>query len=424
VESGNLFGVADGMGGHQAGEVASAMALSVIQQYIEDNLGLLTGEQMVENALAAANASVFAKASSSAKFRSMGTTVTLLYREGRTAFIGHVGDSRAYLFRNGALKQLTADHSLVARLVEEGEITEEEARRHPQRNIILKALGLERQVDADVVAVEILPGDAFLLATDGLTGLVDDGAIEAAFRAAREPTAIVRRLIDEALDAGGADNVSAVVARFDEASATMPAVETEPRGVVDAEEEGAPGACDGAAAPRARRFGRGWIALTVGLILLVGACVSVGFYFYNRSYFVGARDGELVLYKGFPFWGLASVQKKTGVDVKLLTAANQQKVTGNMEVESREGALDTLAALEREARNYTLVPNVVGKMYGQAKKLLENAGLHSDEPPELISSENARIGTVFQQSPEAFSRAGRGTGVKLKVVSSRTTRGV
>ena len=118
------------------------------------------------------------------------------------------------------------------------------------------------------------------------------------------------------------------------------------------------------------------------------------------------------------------MQKKTGVDVKLLTAANQQKVTGNMEVESREGALDTLAALEREARNYTLVPNVVGKMYGQAKKLLENAGLHSDEPPELISSENARIGTVFQQSPEAFSRAGRGTGVKLKVVSSRTTRGV
>jgi serine/threonine protein phosphatase PrpC len=140
LETGNIFAVADGMGGHQAGEVASALAISVVGQYIEDNIGLISAEKLVEKAAGAANAAVYTKASSSARFRQMGTTLTLMYREGDTAYIGHVGDSRAYLFREGGLKRLTQDHSLVATLVRDGEITEEQALHHPQRNIILKAL--------------------------------------------------------------------------------------------------------------------------------------------------------------------------------------------------------------------------------------------------------------------------------------------
>jgi len=144
-----MFAVADGMGGHQAGEVASSMALSVVGQYIEDNIGLISPEKLVEKAASAANAALYTKASSSTKFRQMGTTLTLLYREGDTAYLAHVGDSRAYLFREGQLKRITRDHSLVATLVEEGEITEEQARTHPQRNIILRALGLEPQVEIE-----------------------------------------------------------------------------------------------------------------------------------------------------------------------------------------------------------------------------------------------------------------------------------
>jgi protein phosphatase len=411
VESGNIFGVADGMGGHRAGEVASELALSLIQQYIEDNLGVLSGDKMVEKALAAANASVFLKAASSARYHAMGTTVTVLYREGGTAFIGHVGDSRAYLYRGGSLRKLTGDHSLVASLVEEGQITEEEARTHPQRNIILRALGLERQVEADVVAVEIQRGDQFLLATDGLTGLVDDEGIEAVLASESDPKATARKLVDAALQAGGSDNVSVVIARFDESETLVPS-------------GSAAGAEGGKTVAGGNRRARRWLAITIALVAVIAACISAGLYFYNKSYFVGAHDGKVVLYKGFPFWGLASVKEKTDVDVKLLTASNQRKVNGNMEVESREEAVATLRSLVREARNYTLVPDVVGKIYKQAKKLIEDEGLRVLEPPELVSSENARVGTVFQQSPDAYSRVGRGTGVRLKVVSGKATRGV
>jgi len=202
------------MGGHQAGEVASSMAIGVVGQYVEDNLGLISGEKLVEKAMSAANAAVHGKASSSAKFRQMGTTMTILYREGDTAYIGHVGDSRAYLFREGSLRRLTRDHSLVATLVEEGEITEEQARHHPQRNIITKALGLEPQVEVDLTAVKIEPGDVFLLASDGLTGLVTDDRIAEVLASGGEPAEQTRRLVDMALEGGGTDNISVVIVRI------------------------------------------------------------------------------------------------------------------------------------------------------------------------------------------------------------------
>ncbi|HEY5532533.1 MAG TPA: Stp1/IreP family PP2C-type Ser/Thr phosphatase, partial [Candidatus Anoxymicrobiaceae bacterium] len=222
LEAGNLFAVADGMGGHQAGEVASDLALSLIGQYVEDNLGLVGGEKLVEKAVSSANASVHQKARSSAKYHSMGTTVTLLYREGDTAYIGNVGDSRTYLLRAGSLRRLTRDHSLVQALIDEGEITEEQARNHPQRNIIIRALGLEPQIDVDVVSVKIEPGDEFLLASDGLTGMVDDAGIAGVLVENSEPVAAARALVDLALAAGGNDNISVVVVSIKESATVVP----------------------------------------------------------------------------------------------------------------------------------------------------------------------------------------------------------
>lgn len=423
IEAGNLFAVADGMGGHQAGEVASSLALSVIEQYVEDNLGVLSGEQLVEKALAAANTSVYRKASSSARFRSMGTTATLLYREGGTAYIGNIGDSRAYLYRGGELKRLTSDHSLVARLVAEGQITEEESRRHPQRNIILRALGLERQVEADVVSVEIQTGDRFLLATDGLTGQVDDGEIERAAAAASDPRRLARALVDMALATGGPDNVSVVIVSFEESSSVVPVATGPGAGPPGSRDTGDTSAGAPAGVTRKRRLRRG-LLLALALVVIAGACLGVGYYFYNRSFFVGSRDGRVALFKGFPFWGLATVEKSTDMDVTLLTDASRRKVSGNMEIESHEEALKTLEALEKEAADCVLVPDVVGKKYEEASKLLEDAGLVLIQPPVLVSSENAKAGTVFRQDPDPYTRVGRGTGVRLWVVGGKTTRGV
>jgi len=417
LEKGNLFAVADGMGGHQAGEVASALALSVIEQYVEDNIGTISGEKLVENAMSAANSSVFGKATSSARFRDMGTTLTLIYREGNIAYIGHVGDSRACLLRNGEMRQLTRDHSLVAKLVEDGEITPEEARAHPQRNIITKALGLEPRVTADVVSVEIQPGDVFMLETDGLSSLVEDGDIQKVLVAEPEPTAAARRLVDLALEAGGIDNVSVVLVSFRESTTTVPVAGA--RQAAQAE-GGAPAGKD--TAPTRRRRSRAiliWLIVIGALVVLLAAGFGVGYYIYNRTFYVGARDGKVTLFKGFPFWGISNVEKKTDLEVGFLPEALRERVIGKLEPESRQEADKTLKSLKREVvKNSSLVPDVEGKKFEEAKELIEKAGLRAEV--ELVSRPAPAPDVVLVQDPQPGSRVGKGTSVKLKVVMGGT----
>jgi serine/threonine protein phosphatase PrpC len=404
------------MGGHQAGEVASSMALGVVGQYIEDNLGLISGEKLVEKAMAAANAAVHSKASSSAKFRQMGTTLTLIYREGDTAYIGHVGDSRAYLHRKGALRHLTRDHSLVATLVEEGEITEEQARQHPQRNIILKALGLEPQVEVDISAVKIEPGDIFLIASDGLTGMVEDDRIGGVFASGGEPSDWARSLVDLALEAGGADNVSVVVVRILESDTVVPVRGARPVSTLELPPgTAAPLPGGEVKKPRSRDRVRNWLIVTGVIIALVGAGLGVAFYFYNRTYWVGVRDGKVTLYRGFPFWDLAVVEQSTGIEVKFLPDALRRRVQDKLEPESKRNALKTIANLKREAeKNSSIVPDVQGKKYTTARDTLEAAGLTPQ--PELVSRTDMAADLVIDQDPVPGTRVGKGSAVKIKVV--------
>ena len=204
-----LFAVADGMGGAQAGEVASGLAAAALREGGGDG----TGERRVAQLIQEANRRVHDRATTDAAATGMGTTVTaaLVEPDGRVAF-GHVGDSRAYLLREGRLDQLTDDHSLVAELVRRGELSPAEAEVHPQRSVITRALGTDPDVDVDTFSVEARPGDVFLICSDGLSSYVDGGEIERImFQFRSDLQAGARSLIDAANRGGGEDNITAVL---------------------------------------------------------------------------------------------------------------------------------------------------------------------------------------------------------------------
>jgi protein phosphatase len=206
-----VFAVADGMGGAQAGEVASSLAAETVEQNDIEPGG--SAEDRVIALIKAANRRVHYRATSDAAASGMGTTMTVaLVQEDGTVAIGHVGDSRAYRLRDGELEQLTEDHSLVAELVRRGELSPEEAAVHPQRSVITRALGTEPDVDVDAFTVEAQDGDVFLLCSDGLTSMVDVRTIAQILDGNRGSlAAATTALIKTANDRGGDDNITAVV---------------------------------------------------------------------------------------------------------------------------------------------------------------------------------------------------------------------
>jgi len=169
-----LFAIADGMGGAQAGELASSLAAGAIR---EDEGAEGSGERRVTELIQEANRRVYQRSSQDAAASGMGTTMTVALVSNGNVVFGHVGDSRAYLIRNGKLEQLTEDHSLVAELVRSGKLSPEEAETHPQRSVITRALGTDPDVDVDTFSIETVPGDLFMLCSDGLTSMVEDDVI-------------------------------------------------------------------------------------------------------------------------------------------------------------------------------------------------------------------------------------------------------
>lgn len=207
--------VADGMGGHNAGEVASAMAVKAYSDYMRD-VQTITGEAL-RAAVSRANDEVYRASLESPEVSGMGTTFSALAMEGKNAFIAHVGDSRIYLIRRGTLMQLTLDHTLVEEMVLKGLLTVREARVHPKRNIITRALGTEARVEIDLIQLELRPGDVFFLCTDGLTNHVPEREILRAAQSKAEWPEKLRTLIGIALENGGADNITAMFAVYEEA---------------------------------------------------------------------------------------------------------------------------------------------------------------------------------------------------------------
>ncbi len=210
-----LFLVADGMGGARAGEVASRIAVEMFEQGLPPEG---TPERRLSTVVQNANREIYARSRSERECEGMGTTLTAAYLDQDHVAIAHVGDSRAYMFRAGELVRLTQDHSLVDELVKAGKLTEEQALEHPRRSIIMRALGPEPEVPVDTWSYPARAGDVLLLCSDGLTSMVSDAQIAAILVAAPSLLAAADALTDEANEAGGRDNITVVLCRFEEAA--------------------------------------------------------------------------------------------------------------------------------------------------------------------------------------------------------------
>jgi protein phosphatase len=212
-----LYVVADGMGGHESGEIASQTAVDRICRTARAELAALGGdvtpealESILDDAFQAANNAI--KDMSERMGNDMGTTlVAAVIYKNEMALVANVGDSRAYLMRNAEIHQITRDHSLVARMVEQNRIKPEEARHHPHSNILLRTVGTERNVDIDIFRVELEKNDRLLLCSDGLWGEVDDEAIETILHRYADPRVACRQLIHAAHQGGGKDNITVLI---------------------------------------------------------------------------------------------------------------------------------------------------------------------------------------------------------------------
>ena len=332
-----LFAVCDGMGGAQAGEVASELAAETLAAVIAAGGPLLAAAEQ-------ANAAVFQRAHDDIDHSGMGTTLTAVVLEGDTGHFVHIGDSRAYLLRDGALEQLSDDHSLVGEMLRDGRLSEEEAASHPHRSILSRALGTEPLARIDEFAVDLRAGDVLLLCSDGLSGVVSAEAIAKVLGGADPDDAVVR-LIAEARKNGGPDNITAVVLRFDEpraadeevtlvvpaeAAATVVLTPLVAPAGPPAAPEGAPPAAGAAGAPELdevedpgeghevaaappdpqgaadapvpapspghkRRLG--CLAVVLALLTMVA---GAGVLTVSTVFYVGVDDGRMAIYSGLP----------------------------------------------------------------------------------------------------------------------------
>ncbi|MBV8303258.1 MAG: Stp1/IreP family PP2C-type Ser/Thr phosphatase [Acidimicrobiia bacterium] len=378
-----LFAVADGVGGHKAGEVASQTAVDTLRREFRE----LTTDGLV-GAVKTANRTVWDLAEANPEQRGMGTTLTAvaLVDEGgeeRLAVV-NVGDSRAYLLQHGELEQLTEDHSLVEQLVREGQLTPEEAQVHPQRSIITRALGLDPEVEVDSWQLTPYRGDRFLLCSDGLTNEVSDDEIASTLRTVSEPEEAARQLVQEARNHGGSDNITCVVVdvvdddnRVEEASAALAADPPPPAAAAErAAAAGAVGedassrvparppvepparAASGAGAEKARprRFTwRVFVFVFAVVVVLGAAVVAVGWY-ARHTYYVGVDNGQVAIFKGRPgglLWFQPTLDRRTSLSLSDVPASSLPDVRAGREEATRAEAQRYVNALRQEAAAQT-----------------------------------------------------------------------
>ena len=210
-----LFAVADGMGGHRAGEIASGMTLQLLERELGKRLkeGAKPENALIDS-IKEANRTIFELSGQNPEYTGMGTTVTACLKQGEEIFVAQVGDSRAYFLRDDEIIRLTEDHSLVQELVKNGGITEEQAFAHPQRNVLTRALGTELSLVVDLYRVGVIPGDLLLLCTDGLTGYLRPDDLLFIIRSSPDLDAAAQNLLEKALQSGGADNITIVLIEF------------------------------------------------------------------------------------------------------------------------------------------------------------------------------------------------------------------
>ena len=361
-----LFAVADGMGGARGGEVASGIVVETLNGGMPDGVPPEAG---LAELTREANQRIHQQATSDAERSGMGTTLTAAYvGDGEVAF-AHVGDSRAYRFRDRKLEQLTEDHSLVGELVRRGKLTPQQAEEHPQRSVITRALGPEGSVQVDSFSVGAQPGDVFLLCSDGLTSMVSVDTMEDILREADSLDAAARRLIDAANENGGRDNITVVLFRIEgvpeaaDTDADQPTVVGEKAPTAEevdaARAAGAdppprrtaplPPRPEPEAPPKPRR-GRRVASLLAVLTIVV--LIGVGAWIGSRAvFFVGTNsNGIVTVYRGLPFElpggiHLYETYYTSGVPASELAAERRKRILDHR-LRSKSDASDLVRKLE------------------------------------------------------------------------------
>lgn len=351
----NLLVVADGMGGHAGGDIASSLAISNLISLDDDAPGA-DALQELEGSIHHAADIIRERVLEEPELAGMGTTVTAILKHGNRLALAHIGDSRAYLLHEGELTQVTSDHTFVQRLVDEGKITSDEADRHPQRNIVLRVIGdVDAPEDVDTSVREAVIGDRWLLCSDGLSGFVSMKTLEEAMNAFADPGECANQLIQLALKAGGADNITCIVADvvpFSSSPATVPqvvgaagsdrakptvappdspaaraaALTRGPAPEPDADEV----VYDDEPEPRGPTLVRRFIGAAVAVVI-IAAGIYGAWVWTQRQFYVGASDeGHVTIYRGLPDplgpINLSSAYEDTKLPVDTLNSTNQRRV--------------------------------------------------------------------------------------------------
>ncbi|MBJ7470398.1 MAG: Stp1/IreP family PP2C-type Ser/Thr phosphatase [Solirubrobacteraceae bacterium] len=376
-----LFAVADGMGGANAGEIASRTAIDVIGLGVDDGIVRSRLVELVRRA----NRAVHEAQRADEELTGMGTTATVAHVGEEALTVAHVGDSRAYLFRDGSLRRLTDDHSLVEEMLRSGKLTAAEAANHPQRSIITRALGPDPAVEVDVREFKLERGDIVLLCSDGLTSMIPEERVADVIRGNRRLDTAGRALIAAANAAGGRDNITVVLFRIgdtddpavdpdDQPTSIGPAVtaplDDEPTAdgsappLSTAEVRAATQAAGPAAAtpiqardpragrpPRSKRRAR-TVAATVAVTFTVGIIALSGWVASRVVYFIGGSDGYVAIYQGVPYelpFGVKLYRPiyMSGVPVSSIEPARQQTLLDH-QLRSGDDAQDLIKAVERD----------------------------------------------------------------------------
>jgi len=385
----HLLAIADGMGGHAAGEVASAVAISALAPLDEEVPGLdMLGA--LADAVAKANARLHDMSAADPSMEGMGTTLTAMLWSGARMALVHIGDSRAYMLRDRELYQITRDHTLVQSLLDDGRINADEAATHPQRSLILRALDSRTDAEPDLSLREAKAGDRYLLCSDGLTDVVTEETLHRTLMAIEDPAEAVIQLIDLANRAGGPDNITCIVADvIDGVTALKPPTEVSVVAGAVSSQGSRPMARPDTPATRAHRltqpppsefdghgpgslngsladgddehehgYRRRWPIVTTILVVLVVVILGGGFAAWSytqRQYYVGEDSGQVVIFRGVNVKlagiSMSSVYKRTGIPINQVTTDDRSQLSSTITASSLTDARGIVSNIQTAARN-------------------------------------------------------------------------
>jgi protein phosphatase len=389
-----LFAVADGMGGHAGGDVASALALQRLAEIDGQYGSAVDAEFALQEAIVAANAVLTETVYEHPELTGMGTTLSALVRVGQSVALAHIGDSRVYRLRDDVLTQITVDHTFVQRLVDSGRITPEEAKTHPRRSVLMRVLGdVDAAPEVDLQVMDTRPGDRWMLCSDGLSGVVEADDIEKLLKDNVSPDDAANALVEESLDHGAPDNVTVVVVDVHQSLETpevepvivgsaaspiafergvgrrvtrmtgiagIPGLRLHPRGPASTEpshfEPGSEDYLDELIDEDRRRGRRRKVASLVALLAIIAIVVTAlwaGYGWTQTRFYVGESDGNVTIYQGVQQGigpvSLSHVYQRTGTEVESLTPYAQAQVENTISADSAQDAREIVDRLKDRA---------------------------------------------------------------------------